>query len=337
MPEILKIDKPFVTETGKIIPGIEIAYDIPDGWKEGRPVVWVCHALTGNSNPVDWWPGIVGKGKYVDTCKYNVVCANFLGSCYGTTGPMSINPETDEPWYLDFPLITIRDMVKAHEILRLHLGIKQIDLIIGASMGAFQGIEWAIEKPGLIKAMVFLVASAQTSPWCRAINEAQRMAMQADPSFFERRNDAGQNGLKAARAIGMFTFRNFDTFQHTQRDTKELFENYRACTYQRYQGEKLVKRFNAHSFYYITKAFDSHDVGRNRGKLDEVLSTVNTRTLCISTDSDILFPVKQVHQVAEWLPDAKHEILKSMYGHDGFLIDNDKLTTILKNWDYNID
>lgn len=335
--EILKVKTPFNTESGGILQEIEIAFHILGELKENRPLVWVGHALTGNSNPLDWWPGIVGPGKYVDTDKYNVVCANVLGSCYGSTGAHSINPETGKPYMLDFPLISIRDMVKAHEILRKHLKIEKIDLFIGASLGAFQGIEWSIMQPGLVDRLIFLVAGARTSPWCKAFNEAQRLAMEADPTFFTDAENAGARGLMAARAIGMVSYRNYHTFNITQPDPENgQLESFRACTYQRYQGEKLAKRYNAHAYYYISKAFDSHDVGRGRGGVQKVLKGVETKTLCISTDTDILFPVEEVKAVADMLPNAKHVILKSIYGHDGFLIENDKLTAILNAWQHKL-
>jgi homoserine O-acetyltransferase/O-succinyltransferase len=336
MTRILKFDKDFHTESGGLLPGIEIAYDVLGDLSDKRPLVWVCHALTGNSNPLDWWPGIVGSGRFIDTNKYNVICANVLGSCYGSTGAHCPNPRTGKPYLLDFPLITIRDMVKAHEILREHLGIEKIDLIIGASLGAFQGLEWSYMHPGLIDRLVFLVASARTSPWCKAFNEAQRLALEADPTFYTAEPLAGARGLMAARAMGMVSYRNFHTFAITQPDADDQMENFRACTYQRYQGEKLVKRYNAHAYYYISKAFDSHDIGRGRGGVEKALSVIQTRTLCISTDTDILFPPSEVMEVAQMLPNGSHVMLKSIYGHDGFLIENDKLTAILENWEYRI-
>jgi homoserine O-acetyltransferase/O-succinyltransferase len=337
MPQILTIKKPFATESGGILPEIDIAYDILGDLSQPKPLVWVCHALTGNSNPLEWWSGIVGKGQYVDTDKYNVVCANVLGSCYGSTGAHSVNPLTGKPYLKTFPLITVRDMVKAHELLRLHLDITSIDLIIGASLGAFQGMEWCYMQPGLIKRSVYLVASARTSPWCKAFNEAQRLAMEADPSLFTEAAEAGAKGLMAARAMGMVSYRNFQTFDITQPDADNgKLDGYRACTYQRYQGEKLVKRYNAHAYYYISKAFDSHDMGRGRGGIGKALAALDNPTLCVSTDTDILFPPQEVQAMAEMMPNATHVMLKSIYGHDGFLIENDKLTAILKAWEHSI-
>lgn len=338
MTQILHISEPFVTESGGALPAIDIAYDVLGDLSEPRPLVWVCHALTGNSNPLDWWPGIVGPGRYIDTGRYNVVCANVLGSCYGSTGAHSTDPRTGKPYLLDFPLVTIRDMVGAHELLRQHLKIEKIDMVIGASLGAFQGLEWCIMQPGLIDRLVFLVAGARTSPWCKAFNEAQRLALEADPTFYTDAPDAGAKGLMAARAIGMVSYRNFETFRLTQPDDDNgLLDNFRACSYQRYQGEKLTRRYNAHAYYYISKAFDSHNVGRNRGGVEKALAGVATQTLCVSTDTDILFPVEEVKWVADHMPNAQHVMLQSIYGHDGFLIENHKLTRILEDWEHGLD
>lgn len=334
MPQLFTLIEPFYTESGGVLPRVDIAYDVYGNLNDGRPVAWVFHALTGNSDPFQWWPGIVGPGRYVDTDRYNVVCANVLGSCYGSTGAHSLNPVTQQPYMLDFPLVSIRDMVQCHMRLKAHLGITDIALGIGASLGAFQGLEWCIMEPGLIRNMVFLVAGARTSPWCKAFNEAQRMAIEADPSFFTPAPDAGAKGLMAARAIGMLSYRNVYTFNETQPDEdQERLEGFRACSYQRYQGQKLANRYNAHAYYYISKAFDSHDVGRGRGGIEKALNTIRARFLCISTDTDILFPVEEVAEVARMIPGARHLVLESLYGHDGFLIENDKLTAILKAWD----
>lgn len=331
MLHTLRTTGPFVTETGFEFPFIDIAYHVYGDLQSGRPVVWIGHALTGNSDAATWWPGITGPGKLLDPSKYTIVCANVLGSCYGTTGAASINPVTGKPYLLDFPLITVRDMVKAHEILRHHLGIHSIDLILGASLGAFQGLEWCIMNPGLIKSMLFIAASARTSPWAKAFNQAQRMALFADPSFSSLDPDGGKAGLMAARAIGMVSYRSFEAYQITQPDAEDnSLENFKACTYQQYQGEKLVKRFSPHAYYTITRAFDSHDAGRNRGGVVEALKTIRTKVHCVSKETDILFPVQEVQQVADMIPGATHQVIQSLYGHDGFLVEGEKLNNILK-------
>lgn len=339
MQQTLKINKPFVTESGFEFPGIEIAYHVYGGISPGKPVVWVCHAITGNSDPLFWWPGLCGPGKALDPKYHTIVCANFLGSCYGTTGATSINPENGQPYLLDFPLITVRDMVKAHELLRHHLGIESIDLVIGGSLGAFQGLEWCIMQPGVIKNLLFIAASARTSPWAKAFNEAQRMALEADPTFSDGSPDGGKAGLRAARGMGMASYRSYEAFQKTQFDPEDdRMEGFNACSYQRYQGNKLVNRFSPHVYYTISRVFDSHDVGRHRGEVRKALSGITSQVHCISIESDILFPVEEVKEVAAMIPGATHQTMRSVYGHDGFLVENDTIARIVNNleWEPNI-
>lgn len=338
MLQTLKTDKPFTTESGYTFPGIEIGYHVYGDLQSGSPVVWVCHALTGNSDPLEWWPNLCGPGKTFDPRYHTIVCANVLGSCYGTTGATSINPTTGKPFLLEFPLITIRDMVQAHELLRQHLNIESIEVIIGASLGAFQGMEWCIMNPCLIKHLVFIAAGARTSPWAKAFNEAQRMALEADPTFLENTPEGGKAGLRAARAIGMISYRSFEAFDKTQYDPEEdKMEGFYAPSYLRYQGNKLVNRYSPYAYLTITRAFDSHDVGRHRGGVKKALGRITTKVHCVSTESDILFPVEEVKQVAEMIPHATHHMMKSLYGHDGFLVEKEGLEQIIQstNWDEN--
>jgi homoserine O-acetyltransferase len=213
----LKYNRPFKTETGAILPVLEIVYNT---WgklnSEADNVIWVCHALTANSDVESWWPGMVGKGLLFDPEKYFIVCANVLGSCYGTTGPASLNPVTGSPWLKDFPLITIRDLVNVHEILRKSLNIKHIHTVIGASIGGFQSLEYSIMYPAIVKRLVFVASSTKQSPWAIAFSESQRMAMEADQSFAANDPEGGKNGLKAARAIALLSYRNPAAYNRTQ-------------------------------------------------------------------------------------------------------------------------
>ncbi len=331
----LHIDQPFELEAGEVLPFLDIGYHVYGDIHHNRPVTWIFHAMTGNSDPMDWWSGMVGAGKAFDPNKQTIVCANVLGSCYGTTGPLSMNPKTKKPWLTSFPLVTIRDMVKAHELLRKHLGINHINLAVGGSLGAIQALEWSIMNPKLIRHMAFIAAGARTSPWTKAFNEAQRMALMADPSFFSDNPDGGKDGLKAARAMGMVSYRSFEAFEKTQADPENhAIDNFRASSYQRYQGEKLARRYNAHAYFTITKALDSHDAGRGRGGVQNALWGIkHTRVHCISIRTDILFPILEVQQVADMIPGATHQTIDSLYGHDGFLVEADTLTKIVESWD----
>jgi homoserine O-acetyltransferase len=320
-------------ENGQSLHDIQISYHAAGKLNAAKDnVIWVCHALTANSDVADWWPNMVGDGLLFDTSKYFIVCANFLGSCYGTTGPLSINPKTNEPYYHDFPLITIRDMVNAHDLLREHLGISKIFMITGGSIGSFQALEWSIMNPSLIENLVFIVSGAFASPWNIAINESQRLAINADPTFKDNHETAGLAGLKAARTIALLSYRNAATYNKTQHDPEEKLENFRAISYQQYQGEKLVKRFNAYSYYSITKSFDTHNVGRNRGGIEQALSAIKAKSLLIAISSDILFFPDEIREIQKHIPNSKFIEIDSLYGHDGFLIETEQLTKIINEF-----
>jgi len=324
----------FKLENGQSLHDIQISYHAAGNLNAAKDnVIWVCHALTANSDVADWWPNMVGDGLLFDTSKYFIICANFLGSCYGTTGPLSKNPKTDQPYYHVFPLITIRDMVNAHDLLRDYLSISKIFMITGGSIGGFQALEWSIMNPFLIENLVFIVSGAFASPWNIAINESQRLAINADHTFKENNETAGSSGLKAARSMALLSYRNAATYNKTQQDPeKDKLENYRAISYQQYQGEKLIKRFNAYSYYSITKSFDTHNVGRNRGGIENALSGIISRSLLIAISSDILFFPEEIREIQKNIPNSKFIEIDSLYGHDGFLIETEKLTKIINEF-----
>jgi homoserine O-acetyltransferase len=326
----------FRLEHGGSLPELEISYYTSCSTPGSKKVVWICHALTANANPEEWWPTLVGAGKYFDTDKYFIICANILTSCYGTTGPHSVNPVTGKPYLLDFPMVSIRDMVNAHELLRQHLGITQIDLLIGGSSGGFQAVEWAISNPSLIKNMCLMCCNARISAWGTAFNEAQRMALQADHSFTAQTTaDGGKKGLECARSIALLTYRSYEGYAKTQaEDDENCFLAQRACSYQQYQGKKLANRFNAYSYYYLTLGLDTHNVGRGRGGVEKALSQITANTLCIAIDSDVLFPVCEIETMAKHIRGARFEVISSAFGHDGFLLEYVQLTEKLHNMRY---
>ncbi len=330
---VFHYDGPFELEKGGRLPFLNIAYHTLGTLSPGRDnVVWICHAFTANSDVSDWWGGMVGEGKIFDPRYHFIICANILGSCYGTTGPLSINPETGEPWYHDFPEVTVRDMVEAHELLRRHLDINKIFVVTGGSIGGFQALEWSIMNPDLFINLVLIASSAKASPWAIAFNESQRMAIEADPSYQERKEAAGLSGMKVARSIALLSYRNYQTYTMTQsEDNDEKLENYKATTYQRYQGEKLARRFNAFSYYKLTKALDTHNIARGRDSEEEVLGGIKANALVVGISTDILFPVEEQKFIAYHIPSARYIEVDSKYGHDGFLIEISKLTRILRN------
>lgn len=324
----------FRLELGQTLTDIEICYHISEyPINRAKPVVWICHALTANSDAEDWWPGLVGKDKLFDKKEYTIICANILGSCYGTTGALSINPKSGKQWLNDFPLVTVRDWANAHEVLRQHLGFEKIHLITGGSIGGFQSIEWAIMHPERFEHMMLVATSYMQTAWAAAINETKRMAIEADPTFFNHNPNGGKAGLAAARSVGLLSYRGYEAYNMTQcEEDNEQTNSFNAASYQRYQGKKLVERFNAHCYHAITKSQDTHNVARKRGSLKEALSNVKAKTLCIGISTDMLFPPAEQQQLAAHIPRSIYKQIESNFGHDGFLIESKKLAAIISKF-----
>lgn len=324
-------------ERGGALKDVEIAYHTFGTLNERKDnVVWVNHALTANSDVADWWPHTVERGCFLDPDRWFVVCANIIGSCYGSTGPLSVNPETGEPFYDSFPKLTIRDMVNAHRMLADELGIGGIHTLVGSSVGGFQALEWIAGEPERFGRLILIATDAKASPWSIAIDETQRMAILSDNSYGEHREDAARDGLAAARAIGLLTYRGPEGYNITQQDrpescgVEEVPGSHRACTYQQYQGEKLCRRFNAYSYMTILDAFDTHDIGRGRGGVAAALSRVKADTIVVGISTDLIFTVPEMKRLAAMIPGARYEQIDSAFGHDGFLVEHDKLNALLR-------
>lgn len=335
MAQIYNCEKPFVLESGEVLPSLTIAYDTFGRLNDDRSnVIWVCHALTANSDVADWWPHTVEKGCFLDPEKYFTVCANFLGSHYGTTGPLSINPATGEAWYGDFPRITVRDMVRAHQLLAAHLGIESVKLLIGSSIGGFQCLEWSVMQPDFAERAAFIATTPRTKPWASAFNESQRMAIEGDSTFGERSAEAGLNGMATARSIALMSYRGGMAYNKTQED--ECYDDVgferRVLSYQRYQGEKLRRRFNAYSYYRLSQAVDSHNLGRGRGKVEDVLKQIRAKSLVVAITSDILFPPSDHDVMVDNIPDVRYHLIDSDFGHDGFFVEHKQLNEIILNF-----
>ncbi|OJJ20362.1 homoserine O-acetyltransferase [marine bacterium AO1-C] len=327
----------FALESGEHLSGFTLEYTVLGELNaQANNVVWVCHALTANAHADDWWEGLIGTGKIFDPAKHFIVCANMLGSCYGSTHALSVNPDTRVPYYHDFPLLTNRDIVRAFDLLRISLNIKEIKLCIGGSLGGQQAMEWAIMQPDLIENLVLLATNAKHSAWGIAFNESQRMAITADATWKEKMPNAGMEGLKAARSIALLSYRNYGTYEATQVETADgqKLDEFKASSYQQYQGEKLQKRFNAFAYWTLSKAMDNHHVGRGRGDIQTALGMIKAKTLVIGVDTDVLFPTHEQQLIAEHIPNACYYEVASLYGHDGFLIETEKITEILYLIDY---
>ena len=326
----------FEFEAGGEINQLHVAYhtSVDRYDSEGNPkrVIWICHALTANSDAEDWWPGLVGPGKLIDTDKFFVVCVNMLGSPYGSSSPSSINPSNGKPFYFDFPRITVRDIVRAEILVRKHLGIDTIDLMLGGSIGGFQAVEWLVMEPEVIKKAVLLATSCKTTPWLLAWDEAMRMTLESDPSFRKAESlNGGKEALKAARAIGMISYRSYGGYNLTQDEPDQdfIFPD-RAASYQRYQGLKFSNRFDAYSYYYLTYSADSNNVGRGRGGCAAALAQVRASCDVIGIDSDRILPLEEQQFIAEHIPEAKMHVISSKFGHDGFLLENEQISKIVE-------
>lgn len=326
-------DFPFQLECGEVLPELTIGYHTFGKLnEEGTNVIWVCHALTANSDVSDWWSELFGVGKILDPNQYFIVCANILGSCYGTTCARSISPKTDQAYSIDFPLVTMRDIVKSHDLLRKELNIKEIALCIGGSCGGHQVLEFAHLQPDLIKRMALLVTAARESAWVIATHEAQRLAIEADETWQKDYDEAGAKGLKAARGIGLLGYRTFQSYVNRQTDENDKLENLRASSYISYQGEKLVKRFYAQCYYFLTKSLDTHHLGRGRESIESVLENLQMPAFILSIDSDNLIPPSEQQILADFLPNNEHHLITSDFGHDGFLIEAPTINKLILKW-----
>lgn len=319
-------------ESGKTIRDFNVTYTTWGACSEKKDnVVWIFHGMTANSDPSEWWPGMVGKGRFFDPARFFIICVNMPGSCYGSVGPLSINPETGTPYLQSFPFFSSLDMVHAFDALRKHLKIDKIFMGIGASMGGQQLLSWATEQPSLFEYIVPIATNAFHSPWGKAFNASQRMCIENDVTWKSDREHAGMEGMKVARSIALLSYRHYETYLQTQQDEAHTIENTRSESYQRYQGEKLAKRFNAISYYVLTKSMDSHHLGRGGLDAASKLSKIKSKTLVVGINSDLLFPVKEQEFLVANILHAKLEVIDSIYGHDGFLLENNHLTTLLNN------
>lgn len=321
----------FELESGKVLSGFQLSYSTFGELNEKKDnIIWVCHALTGSSDFLVWWDGLFGKGRIYDPEKHFIICANTLGGCYGSTGPLSINPSTNKPYYHSFPSLTIKDIVRAFDLLRLQLDFSKIHTVIGGSMGGQQALEWTIQAPEVFQHLVQIASNAKHSPWGIAFNESQRAAIAQDITWQLSIDNAGLDGMKVARSIALLSYRNYKTYELTQSEVSDdKTDNFKASSYQQYQGEKLSQRFNAFTYWSLSKAMDSHNIGRNRGGIPAALQKIKAKCLFIGISTDILFPVEEQKLLAKHVKGSTMNVLESKYGHDGFLIEYEQLSNCI--------
>lgn len=326
--EVFRYKDVFILESGAVLPNLHLAYTTYGILNSNADnVVWIFHALTANSCPNEWWPEMIGEGRIFDPSEYFIICVNMPGSCYGSISPLDVNAVTGTSYYHDFPFFTIRDMVKAYRLLQAQLGIKKVQVGIGGSTGGQQLMEWAVQDPDLFGYIFPIATNAAHSPWGKAFNASQRLAIEADATWQYRSDDAGKKGLEVARSIALLSYRTDRAYNKTQSESNdELIEGFKSESYQRYQGVKLSARFNAFSYYVLTKSMDSHNLGRGRGGVVNALNSIRAKTLVLSMEGDILFPPYEQEFMASHIPGAHVKLILSDYGHDGFLLEFKQLT-----------
>lgn len=349
----------FTLESGAVLPSLEIAYTTHGTLNsEGTNALIVCHGLTGNAHARDatlpsgetipgWFNSVIGPGRGLDTDRFFVIASNILGSCNGTTGPASNNPVTGRPYRIEFPQMTIRDMVNAQKLLMDHLGVHRIVTVVGGSIGGMQALEWAVMYPAMVDTIVPIATSAQHSAWCIGISEAQRLAIMSDPEWRGGYyTEQPARGLALARSIAMISYRSQPSFERRfgRRETAEgdghervrLFQTipltFSVQSYLRYQGQKLVDRFDANAYIYLTRAMDLHNLGAGRGMVRDVLGNLKARVLSVGISSDILYPTAEQQEIAAAVPSGQYCELQSVHGHDAFLIEFDWLNVQLKSF-----
>ncbi len=343
MLQIFHNNEPFTLESGVTLSHYHLAYTTYGTLNEtGSNVIWIFHALTANSFAGEWWPGLVGPDKIFDPLKFFIVCVNMPGSCYGSISPLdptqalqklSNEAATNDCWYHTFPFFTTRDMVHAYQPLKEHLGIEKIFAGIGGSMGGQQLLEWAIEEPELFEYIFPIASNAFHSPWGIAFNASQRLCIESDATWNTNDPKAGMNGMKVARSVALLSYRNYKTYQHSQFEKhNEKLIHFESDSYQRYQGEKLAKRFNAFSYYTLRQSMDSHNVGRGRGSVEQALIQVRAKTLIMGIKTDILFPPPEQQYIAAHIPGAEFRLLSSLYGHDGFLLEYKQISKLITSF-----
>lgn len=351
------IPEPITLDSGEVLEDVTVAYETYGELnKEKTNAILICHALTGDAHAAGWhegdkkpgwWEIVIGPGKALDTEKYFIICSNVLGGCKGTTGPSSINPKTGKEYGLDFPVITIGDMVKVQKKLVDSFGINQLAAIIGGSMGGMQVLDWIVRYPKMMKKAVPIATTAMSSPQQIAFNEVGRQAIFSDPNWnngnYYGTGKIPENGLSLARMIAHITYLSDESmdikFGRDLQDKDEISYDFsidfQVESYLKHQGETFVKRFDANSYLFITKAVDLFDLSINDSLIDG-FKNVESKIEVISVDSDWLYPTEQSTELVTALNANDLEVsfseIKSNYGHDAFLLEKGQLNHILSKF-----
>jgi len=330
----------FTLESGEELRQVPVGYRT---WgrlnDDGTNAIVIGHSLTSSSDASAWWGDCIGPGRALDTDHYFVICANVMGSPYGTVSPVSINPATQQRYGVDLPQATVRDTVALHKLLLDHLGVRQIAFVIGGSMGGMQALEWSFYGE-YVRALVPIGVGGRHSAWCIAWSEAQRQTIFADAAWqggHYREECPPAAGLAAARMMAMISYRSFTSFQErfgrSHAGVNGSVESpFNVESYLHHHGKKLVNRFDANCYVYLTRLMDSHDVARGRGRYEDVLGQIRQEALVIGIRSDVLYLLEEQEELAEYLPNAELAILEANHGHDTFLIEQETLSDIVLSW-----
>jgi homoserine O-acetyltransferase/O-succinyltransferase len=326
----------FTLEAGEVLIDVPVTYATWGALNDAADnAVVVCHALTGDVRADVWWGPLIGPGRVLDTDRFFVICANVIGSPYGSVSPLSIDGRTGRPFGPGFPDATIRDTVRLHRALLEELGVRKVQLVIGGSMGGMQVLEWAYHTD-MVEAVVPIAVGASHSAWCIGWSEAQRQAIYADRSWNDGHydpQDPPRGGLAAARMAAMISYRTRRSFQDRfGRETRDGADYFAVESYLRYQGQKLVDRFDANCYVHLTRQMDSHDLARGRGPMGDVLAAIRQPALVIGIDSDGLYPLEEQMELANGLGNGELAVIESVHGHDAFLMEFDSLDHILRSW-----
>ncbi len=353
-PQVVDVatpEEPLVLEYGDTLKHVAVTFETYGELNAtGDNAVLICHALTGSAHAAGvqgraqvpgWWDPLIGPSKPIDTSEHFVVCANVLGGCYGTTGPSSLDPETGHPYHLTFPRYTVRDMVEVQRRLLDALNVVSLRAVIGGSMGGMQVLEWAALYPERVRSVVPIGIGARHSAWAIGLNEVARRSITSDPAWRGGNYPLGaqpETGLGLARAVAMLSYRSVDSLEakfgreRVSHSRDLLGKSFEIETYLDYQGVKLVQRFDANTYLYLTKAMDDYDLTEGRGRLSQVLKKMTMPVLVMGINSDVLYPEAEQRQLMEHLPNAHYARITSPHGHDAFLIEFPQLAVRLRRF-----
>ncbi len=334
---------------GDRLPEIEVAFEQYGRLSPaGDNAIVLCHALTGSARAAGeagWWDPLIGPGAALDTNRYAVFCANILGSCYGTTGPSSINPDTGEAYGPDFPRISVQDMVTVQRRLFDDLGVQSIVSVTGGSLGGLQVLEWAAQAPDQVRSIMPIACSLAHSAWAIGFNETARQAIRADRDWhngdYLRQGTRPNTGLALARMIAMLSYRAEPSFdarfgRGIRARGDDGFGTYEVESYLHYQGDKFIQRFDANSYIHITHAMDDFNVAAGRGTARRALQPFQGPALVIGIDSDVLYPTHQQREIVSLLRRNRNQVsyreIRSPHGHDSFLIEWAQLDRFIREF-----